>query len=589
MAYSQHPDYVDPRELYTSYPSYADEADLAIKCEFPVFTDPPYASGHLDGLPVSNDFMPSHHDSAVDLKALHAAAYPLVKTEDPTDYDSFFSTQYSTPASATSNTSQHGDQHGDMIFSNANSPGDYTRDQSQTSSPEAHNDIATKDSWNLPVAHPPKVNIYMDKVKTRAETQIKTTVILDPLPRRYQFIGFGRYTLSKSKQLASADEVIANEEGDATLRVDLTLVLATALDSDARVQRALRRARDEETTPSRSITTPVSEIDKDDPAHPQNGGAVIICDGCKERERKRYDRKKKRNPDEEDEWNSYEDRRIIMINEKEYKRWQDVEAEHQSGAEAKKVEFAMRITCYCRHQEEKSPVGYKVIFTFRDTKQNVVVQKISDLIQITDDHKNREAPAPEPLTTELSINLPGRLENMPSQYTPMYNTYASGYSMYSQPSTPVLAQFANAISPMDTQFPQNAHSLLAPQASHQSAFMYGGGAVAAPTPVPSYATHQRYQSYSNTPTLSPTDQYPPQVGYPLQRGFSLESFNTMYPGMQSQQNMYSQPFASQPPSRNVSRPASPSWIQGPASARAKKIRGTHQVFMFGDGDAEHEQ
>jgi hypothetical protein len=585
MAYSsQHNDFVNPADLFAdTYTNF----DPTIKTDLD-FLDTTLGAANVDGWPNPNDLTNSHQDSAVDLRGFYTSgpdSYPRVKTEDSSEFDNFLTTPpYSTPVSNTSNTPS---QHGDMIFSNVNSPGDYTRDQSQTSSPEGNNDVYTRDSILIPQSvDPPKVSIFVDKTKTRAETQIKTLLVLDPLPRQYQWIRFPRHTLSKSKQLASSDEIEANESGDSAVRVDLTLVCATAVEKQEGMERALRRARGLEAMPRRPRGTQVSEIDKDDSAHPQNGGAVVICEGCKERERKRYDRKKKRNQEEENEWSNYEDDRIIMINEKEFKRWQEVDTDQQHGPDAKRVEFAMRITCYCRHQEEKSPVGYRVVFTFRDTNDAVLAQKVSEIIQITDDHKNRELPLVGSITTDLSIQPPSREESMPTQYTvPMYNyPTQSVYGMYSQPTTPVMAQFQSPLSPMDGHYSQSTNSGVNSQVPHQSAFAFGGGPIAAPTPAPSYASHQRYQSYSNTPMLSPTEQFVAQAGYPLHRPHSMDSFSAAFASMYQQPNTYSQPFASQPPSRNVSRPASPSWEQG--ASRSKKMRAVPGFFMVEDPDNE---
>jgi hypothetical protein len=595
MAYSSQSqnDYVNPADLF-AFNTYG-ASDSAPKTDLGLFDTT--LTGSVDEWPIQNEFTNSHQDSAVDLMGYYSSlGYPRIKTEESSDLDSFFNTQHSTPASNPSNTPS---PHGEMIFSNANSPGEYPREQSQTSSPEANSDAKPADNkWEyrddsivIPQSvDPPKVLIVVDKNKTRAETQIKTTLILEPLPRHSQWIRFPRHTLSKSKQLATSDEIDTNEAGNAAIRLDLTLVCATAVEKQAGMDRALRRARGEEKLPRRPRGTQVSEIDKDDSAHPQNGGAVIICEGCKERERKRYDRKKKRNQDEENEWTNYEDDRIIMINEKEFKRWQDVEQDHQHSPDAKKIEFAMRITCYCRHQEEKSPVGYKVIFTFRDVHNVVLVQKVSEIIQITDDHKNRELPLVESITTDLSIHPPGRQEAMPAQYTvPMYNSYgAPAFGMYSQPTTPVMPHFQGPLSPLDGQYPQSANPMLASQQPHPSVFAFSAGTIAAPTPAPSYANHQRYQSYSNTPMLSPTEQFSAQANYPLQRlHSSMDNFTSAFAGLgysQPGQQQYSQHFASQPPSRNVSRPASPSWEQG--ASRSKKMRAVPGFFMVEDPDNE---
>ncbi|KAH7073556.1 hypothetical protein BKA63DRAFT_35811 [Paraphoma chrysanthemicola] len=594
---SQHNNFVNPADLFSSSNAFGDgfnPADLDSKAQFD-FLDSTLGATDLNGWDSPNDLTRSHQDSGVDLRGVYAtgAGFPSLKTEDSSEFDNFLNTPYSTPASNNSNTPS---QHGDMIFSNANSPGDYTRDQSQTSSPEANNDAKfASDSWPhddsilIPQsAEPPEVQIMFDKTKTRAETQIKTLLVIKPLSRQRQYIRFPRHTLSKSKQLATKDEIDTNQANDASIIVDLTLVCATAVDKPQDLKRALRRARGSEPTPRRARGTQVSEIEKDDAAHPQNGGAVVICEGCKERERKRYDRKKKRNQDEENEWTNYEDDRIIMINEKEFKRLQDVEPDATNGSEAKKVEFAMRITCYCRHQEEKSPMGYKVIFTFKDSMGRVITQQVSEIIQITDDHKNREMPVVESIRTDLNIQAPGQQEPLSAQYgVPMYN-YSAGpvYGMYSQPTTPVMPQFQSPLSATDGYYPQGAGNGMPSQAAHPTSFNFNAGSIVAPTPAPSFANHQRYQSYSNTPMLSPTEQFSAQTGYPLVRPHSMDNFSAAFANMAypPPQNTYNHAFASQPPSRNVSRPASPSWDQGPS--RAKKMRGAPSFFMAEDVDNE---
>jgi hypothetical protein len=167
----------------------------------------------------------------------------------------------------------------------------------------------------------------------------------------------------------------------------------------------------------------------------------------------------------------------------------------------------------------------------------------------------------------------------------MYNySTAPVYGMYSQPSTPIMSQFQSPLSPMDGHYPQATNAGIAPQVPHQSTFAFGAGNIAAPAPVPSYASHQRYQSYSNTPMLSPTEQFAAQAGYPLHRPHSMDSFSAAFASMYPQQPAYSQTFASQPPSRNVSRPASPSWEQG--ASRSKKMRPVNGFFMAEDVDNE---
>ncbi|KAH7393027.1 hypothetical protein BKA66DRAFT_411659 [Pyrenochaeta sp. MPI-SDFR-AT-0127] len=540
-------------------------------------------SNSPDGLSLSNERTARNQDSAVDLTAFSNSTFAQLKMDDTTT--TFFDA-YSDPAS---NTPSPNDP---FIFSNANSPGDFTRDQSQTSSPETSNDSLTNDNW--PAIHIPqsidplKCSIKLDKTKTRAETQIKTLVTLDPLPGHYQWLRFPRHTLSKSKQLASDEEIQTNEKREGTARLQLTLVLATAVETTEGMERAYRRARGEEATPRRPRGLAIAEIDKDDRTHPQNGGAVVICEGCKEREAKRYNRKKKRNAEEEDEWNSYEDERIIMINEKEFKRWQDMDEDLENSQDAKKVEFVMRITCYCRHQEEKSPVGYRVIFTFTDVENNLLAQQISDVIQITDDHKNREIPAE---SIPGSLTIPSGPQESGTQYTvPLYNYSPTLYGVYSQPSTPLvpqapgLAHSQSAIWPQEGQYSQMANCTFAPQVPHQNGMTFGAGAVPAPASMAQYPSHQRGQSYFTPTMLSPrAEQIPTQAGYPLHRPHSLDSFPQQWNFQYSQQASFPQGFASQPPSRGPSRPASPSWDQGRAPS-SKKMRAVPGFMLYEDDE-----
>ncbi|KAI4908912.1 hypothetical protein J4E90_008650 [Alternaria incomplexa] len=531
-------------------------------------------------LPGTSERSSRKQDSALDLTSFSSQGYPCIKTED--EFSNFVNTAHSTP---TSNTPSPHDQ---FIFSNANSPGEYNRDQSQTSSPETCNESLTNDSW--PAIHIPqaleqaKVSIALDKNKNRAETQIKTTVTMDPLASHIQWIRFPRQNLAKPKQMASTEEVEANEKNNSTARLQLTLVLATAVEKPEGLERAFRRARGEEPTPRRPRGVAITDIAKDDRCHPQNGGAVIICEGCKEREAKRFNRKKKREADDEKEWSNYEDDRIIMINEKEFKRWQDNDNSDFS-MNAKKVEFVMRITCYCRHQEDKSPVGYRVIFTFKDANESVLAQEVSEIVQITDDHKNKESPS-EALS---SLTIPtGSHENMPLQYTMPMSEYSPTVcsSQYSLPTTPIVPQAPglphsqSMFFPREAQYPRMMNPTPASQAPNQGNMNFYGTAMPAPAPTQQYASHQRGQSYFSPTMLSPTaDQMSAQAGYALHRPHSLDSFPQAYNFQFSAQQSYPQMYSSQPPSRATSRPASPTWDQGRG---AKKMRAQPGFMLYED-------
>jgi hypothetical protein len=535
-------------------------------------------------------------DSAVDLTSFQQDQHRQqwsqpVKLEPLDSMDQFLDLggESSLPSNTPSPTT-------DMIFSNANSPGDFVRDLSQTSSPETSHDIVgdvkpeVNDTWksmesmfstpdviHIPqTVETPQVYLNPDKTKTRAETQIKVQLILDPLDERFEHIHFPRKTLAKPKLLASSDEKKEIEAKGEAVHMELYLVCATAVEKRDRLDQALRRARGEEAIPRRQAGLSISEMEKDDPAHPQNGGEVLICEGCKERERKRYDRKKKRAEDE-DEWWGYEADRVIMINEKEYKKWKDIESGDQHlSPRAKQVEFAMRIACYCRHQEEKSPVGYRVIFTFKDAAGRFIAQHTSEIFQITDDHKNKDI-APEAIPRPLHIPQSyvqtqyGHASSVVPLYQyPVEGQYAQPAALgtYSQPQTPIMSNFQTPMSPMDTQFPQSTTPTA--QASRQAPPAFPSASV------PSFPQQQR-QSYYDAPLLSPTG-VSPEASY-LPRPISMDNFNYTA-NMQHSQH---QGFASAPPSAvstpiNLSRPASPTWEQGPNRKRL------HCVYFYVDDE-----
>ena len=190
-----------------NYNTFVNPQDLENHGDFPdsfwqMRIDPNTFSPSYDAvgvLPGTSERSSRKQDSALDLTSFSTQGYPCIKAED--EFSSFVNTAQSTP---TSNTPS---PHDNFIFSNANSPGEYNRDQSQTSSPETCNDSLTNDSW--PAIHIPqaveqaKVFIALDKNKNRAETQIKTTVTMDPLAPHFQWIRFPRQNLAKPKQMAS--------------------------------------------------------------------------------------------------------------------------------------------------------------------------------------------------------------------------------------------------------------------------------------------------------------------------------------------------------------------------------------------------
>ncbi|KAL1601639.1 SPT3 Dosage dependent suppressor of Ty-induced promoter mutations-like protein [Paraconiothyrium brasiliense] len=559
------------------------------------------------------------HDSGVDLRGQWTSS---IKQGSVEPYEQFLNMGDSPMATNTPSPAT------DIIFSQSNSPGEFIRDQSSVSSPGAAAPVLKKepdapegpDMWNPAYApdailipqsrDAPQVSMIPDRTKTRAETQIKMTLTIDPLDN-VEHVRFPRKALAKPKHFASEEERQEIEQKGGVLLMDVYLVCATAVENPQDRERALRRAAGTEKIPRRPEGTPLTELDKDDPSHPQNGGQVLICDGCKERERKRYDRKKKRGEDEE-EYLTYENDRVVMINEKEHRKFKEVDGEGHFSPRARQVEFAMRITCYCRHQEEKSPMGYRVIFTFR-LGETMLAQHVSDVFHITDDHKNKEPSAdalPQPLAIPQGYSLHQYHHQQSNVVVPMYQ-FTENYGLnYSQPTTPIVSsQFTSPISPMDTSFGQGIsqsmspaipqamaqsipnsmaqpmpHSMAQPMAqpmptlAQQARYPPVAFQAASSTNAPAYARHQRGHSHYDTPMLSPTTQMGFSESHGLPRPQSLDNFNFAWMAngtdlSQMQQNQY---FASAPPSAggtpvNLSRPASPTWEQGP-NKKGKTLR-----------------
>ncbi|KAJ3022340.1 UNVERIFIED_CONTAM: SPT3 Dosage dependent suppressor of Ty-induced promoter mutations-like protein [Siphonaria sp. JEL0065] len=115
---------------------------------------------------------------------------------------------------------------------------------------------------------------------------------------------------------------------------------------------------------------------------------VQICSGCQQRELKRSKKKSESSNDikMEDVFNGLESNttaendsgKIVLFNCGSY-------VDFSSGDTI----LPTRITCYCRHHNEKT--GFCVYFIARDHNSNVIATGISPPILITDDHKGTKA------------------------------------------------------------------------------------------------------------------------------------------------------------------------------------------------------
>ncbi|KAK4580430.1 SPT3 Dosage dependent suppressor of Ty-induced promoter mutations-like protein [Recurvomyces mirabilis] len=259
--------------------------------------------------------------------------------------------------------------------------------------------------------------------KSRVETQINIVMTLETPPPGLEHLHLPLHTIAKSKLLAK-DEY----ERSKSLELHTMLVCTSAMHNKQLNERALRKAalqNNDEIQRRAEIARESGDDDRNDARNvedaekPANGGEVRICPNCIQRERKRAARKKLKKEEEQQHWERYETERVVVFNSQEYLAFKPWEKPQQDNLledppyvppeGAVQVAAAMRIACYCRHQNEKE--GFKVIFTLKDQIGNVVAQQMSDSILITDDHKTHP---------------PSYSATMPGEYDGSYAAFGGG-------------------------------------------------------------------------------------------------------------------------------------------------------------------
>ncbi|KAI9249312.1 hypothetical protein BY458DRAFT_525653 [Sporodiniella umbellata] len=101
---------------------------------------------------------------------------------------------------------------------------------------------------------------------------------------------------------------------------------------------------------------------------------IRICEGCMRRERKRSERIKDNKAREEVDIKD-EKERVVLFN-----------CNSLLNFSSSEITLPTRITCYCRHHNEK--VGFRIRFSMKNDKGQVVALGTSPPIMITDDHKS---------------------------------------------------------------------------------------------------------------------------------------------------------------------------------------------------------
>jgi len=431
---------------------------------------------------------------------------------------------------------------------------------------------------------PYKLDIAVDpsKRKSRVETQIHIRIILSPLPAGITRIHLPHVNICKPKFWAKPP---AKPSPD-TLELHVSVVCTSAMQNPELLKAALARARQSAQT---GVPIPfVPELDSAEQAKVGGkGGEVRICGNCVCRESKRAQRRKKVKSKEEDalfmkdEWE-----RVLLFNANEYGDWikpnkDDVE----NGLTACYFRVPMRITCYCRHHNEKS--GFQVIFTLTNYLGEFVAQRLSDTVMITDDHKTNttspDSPAEEVVNTEVQdMNGLGKAQSQ----SPFNGSNASLVDLQPQPqkSAPTPAHthrnLSRSASPLGDAGPSSkrrkpsSHKIpsnlqmtpvgdLSPQSATQSRMPALDMSVVTPSGFPPSAMQFSPSGYQ--PQLNFGRQVPLPFGNsPSHTPVHGNAFSGLMSGTTGLENL-AMPMYSAPASTHASRAPSPSGLRTSAS------------------------
>jgi len=162
---------------------------------------------------------------------------------------------------------------------------------------------------------------------------------------------------------------------------------------------------------------------------------VITCFGCIQRERRRSQRKKenKNKPENEETFDqstlAFEESRVLLFNCSEI-------VDFSSGDTI----LPTRITCYCRHHDEK--VGFRILFAMKDYTGKEIATGMSPPIMITDDHKSSKVKTgrKRPRTEYEHPVAPDVSALMRNTHSPRFTNIASSHS----PGTPALSPVPEA-------------------------------------------------------------------------------------------------------------------------------------------------
>lgn len=211
----------------------------------------------------------------------------------------------------------------------------------------------------------PSLEIGRILEKSRVETQIPVTLKMQNMPEGIKRFHFSPSSISKAKLLTRPPPPKAPD----MLEVHVALVCTSAMSNLTKRKLALDReaGRNQQTE---------GACNREEKPKPLDGGRVNSCSKCIKRERKRASRKTIKNIEEEEAWHCHEADRIIVFNIQEVidlpvsaaaqvpppnAEPDNIQGPYYRPSPAiltsTNISLAMRITCYCRHHEEK--VGFQ--------------------------------------------------------------------------------------------------------------------------------------------------------------------------------------------------------------------------------------
>ncbi|KAG2179600.1 hypothetical protein INT44_006448 [Umbelopsis vinacea] len=283
-----------------------------------------------------------------------------------------------------------------------------------STNPQSTADVQSLDSKKLQIR---VLGVPETGAKSRVETQIKLCMQLvtdkgEKVPL-WSHLKLPEHMVARDKLKRSALMAAATGEGNGKIAITamdgsiLSLNSSKLLHLDARV------------------------ICASDPSK-----KVITCFGCIQRERRRSQRKKenKNKTEAEDPFDqttlAFEESRVLLFNCSEI-------VDFSSGDTI----LPTRITCYCRHHDEK--VGFRILFAMKDHTGKEIATGMSPPIMITDDHKSskvktgRKRPRTEyehPATPDVSAL-------MRNTHSPSFQSITASQS----PVTPALSPAAENV------------------------------------------------------------------------------------------------------------------------------------------------